>query len=107
MELGEVPPTHRVACPGNVDYIQGEGDFSMRATVRWNPSDGDLAVALVDSDDNPYVVRLAPHNSGESISVERGLWKAVGGNHRHFIRVKNESDRPIDYEVTVEGVWGE
>lgn len=100
-------PSERVACPGDTDYTQGSGDFTMEATVTWDPKLGALDVALVEIDGRRYQPRTEPYNQGESIAGEPGRWSAIAGNHHEFIRVRNGGKKPIPYTITVTGAWAE
>jgi hypothetical protein len=101
------PPPSYVACPGDVDYIQGTGSFSMSVTLRWDPKHGALDVALVDLDDRRYVPSPQPWGTAEHVRLQRGEFNAVGGDWHNFVRVKNRGRKPIAYSVEIRGGWAE
>lgn len=107
MGSGKMGPMSLIACPGDVDYVQGVGDFAMKASVQWDPSLGALEIELVGSDDRPYEFRDGPPQREAGVTRAPGRVEIQGGNYNQFIRVRNSGETRIPYQLSVDGIWGE
>jgi hypothetical protein len=107
MAAGKANRLELVACPGDVDTIQGVGDFDLRASVTWDPVTGHLDVTLVDSEGHPYVFRDREGGPKSGIVRKPGRVEIRGGSYRQFVRVHNDGPSPIRYQVSLHGIWAE
>jgi hypothetical protein len=89
-----------VACPADPDLLLAYGDCCQPAgvTVRWDGTEGDLQIELLDSSGEPYSL----DESGDVRERSKGyvrLWRATHGGY-FFVRVKSLGKR-VRYSAEV------